>query len=53
MILGGWFAENEAETEKWNIKSQNGLLVDPTLSNSDYYNLALFVVDNNFCRKTV
>ena len=51
MILGGWFSESEAETEKWNIESQNGILVDPTLKDSDYYNLALFVVDRNFCRK--
>ena len=53
MILGGWFAEDAAETEIWNISSNNGTeLVEPKLNNSDYYNIALFLVDRNFCRSS-
>ena len=52
MIFGGWFAEREAETEIWNIESKNGTLVDQTLRDSDYYNLAIFEVDKNFCPKS-
>lgn len=51
MILGGWFSEKEAETENWNIESQDVMLIDPTLRDTDYYNLALFVVEKNFCKK--
>ena len=53
MILGGWFPADEAETEIWNMNSINGKLVDPKLNVSDYYNLALFEVDKNFCQKSL
>ena len=50
MVVGGYFGDSRV-TELWEFDSLESQIIDPTLSTTYSFGIALFAVDKKYCSK--